>query len=131
MLRPVRRLTAALLGLLLALSGCGGTPDPEKVRTVVEAFGAATEAKDYQRLCDDLLAPKLVEEVERVGLPCEVALRRGLGEVRSPELTIGRIEVDGDKATADVRSAAAGELPSRDRLELVRFGDGWRIASLN
>jgi hypothetical protein len=131
MLRPVGRLTAALLGLLLALSGCGGTPDPEKVRTVVEAFGAATKAKDYQRLCDELLAPKLVEEVERVGLPCEVALRQGLGEVQSPELTIGRIEVDGDNATADVRTAAAGELPSRDKLELVRFGDGWRIASLN
>ena len=131
MLRPVGRLTAALLGLLLALSGCGGTPDPEKVRTVVEAFGVATKAKDYQRLCDELLAPKLVEEVERVGLPCEVALGQCLGEVRSPELTIGRIEIDGDKATADVRSAAAGEFPSRDRLELVRFGDGWRIASLN
>jgi hypothetical protein len=127
----MRRLTAALLGLSLGLSGCGGTPDPEKVRTVVEAFGAATKAKDYQRLCDELLAPKLVEEVERVGLPCEVALRRGLGDVRSPELTIGRIEIDGDKATADVRSAAAGELPSRDELELVRFGDGWRIASLS
>ena len=131
MLRPVGRLTAALLGLLLALSGCGGTPDPEKVRTVVEAFGVATKTKDYQRLCDELLAPKLVEEVERVGLPCEVALGQGLGEVRSPELTIGRIEIDGDKATADVRTAAAGELPSRDKLELVRFGDGWRIASLN
>ena len=104
MLRPVRHLTAALLGLSVALSGCGGGPsDSEQVHDVVEAFGAATKAKDYQRLCDDLLAPKLVDEVERVGLPCEVALRQGLGEVRSPELTIGRIEVKGDRATADVR----------------------------
>jgi hypothetical protein len=132
MLRPVRHLTAALLGLSVALSGCGGgQSDTEQVHDIVEAFGTATKAKDYQRLCDELLAPKLVEEVERVGLPCEVALRQGLGEVRSPELTIGRIEVKGDNATADVRTAAAGELPSRDKLELVRFGDGWRIASLN
>jgi hypothetical protein len=132
MLRPVRRPTAALLGLLVALSGCGGGPsDVDQVRVVVEGFGEATKAKDYQRLCDDLLSPKLVEEVERVGLPCEVALRQGLGEVRSPELTIGRIEVKGDNATADVRSSAAGEPPSRDVLELIRVADAWRIASLS
>jgi putative lumazine-binding protein len=131
MLRPVRRLTAALLGLSVALSGCGGTPDAEKVRVVVENFGEATAAKDYQRLCDELLAPKLVEEVERVGLPCEAALRQGLGEVEAPTLTIGTIEIRGDDATAEVRTAASGERPSRDVLELIRFGDGWRIASLN
>jgi hypothetical protein len=131
MLRPVRRPTAVLLGLLAALCGCGGgPPDSEQVHDAVEAFGAATEAKDYQRLCDRLLAPKLVEEVERVGLPCEVALRQGLGEVSSPALTIGRIEVRGDDATAEVRSSAAGEPPSRDVLQLVRVGEGWRIASL-
>jgi hypothetical protein len=131
MLRPVRRLTAVLLGLSFVVSGCGGTPDPEKVRTVVEAFGQASAAKDYQRICETLLAPKLVEEVERVGLPCEQALEQGLGQVRSPQLTIGQVDIDGDKATVQVRTAAAGELPSEDELELVRFGDGWRIASLS
>ena len=130
MLRPVRHLTAALLGVSLALSGCGGTPDPEKVRTVVEAFGEASAAKDYQRLCDDLLAPKLVETVESAGLPCELALKQGLGEVSSPKLTIGAIRVNGDAATADVQSSAQGEKPSRDTLQLVRVGSGWRIASL-
>ena len=131
MLRPVRRLTAALLGLSFVVSGCGGTPDPEKVRGVVEAFGKASAAKDYKRLCETLLAPKLVEEVERVGLPCEQALEQGLGQVRSPQLTIGKIAIDDDNATVQVRTAAAGELPSEDELKLVRFGDGWRIASLS
>ena len=133
MLRPVRRLTVALLGLSVALSGCGGgTVGYRAGRTTSSRPSARrTQAKDYQRLCDELLAPKLVEEVERVGLPVRGrAASRGWGEVRSPELTIGRIEVDGDNATAEVRTAAAGELPSRDKLELVRFGDGWRIASL-
>jgi hypothetical protein len=116
---------------LAVVAGCGGgPPDTEQVHDVVEAFGAATKAKDYQRLCDDLLAPKLVEEVERVGLPCEVALRQGLGEVESPELTIGRVAVDGDAATAEVQSSAAGEQPSQDVLKLVRVGESWRIASL-
>ena len=129
MLRAVRRLIVALL--VVGATGCGGGPsDAEQVHATVEAFGRATAAKDYQRLCDDLLAPKLVSEVERVGLPCEVALRQGLGDVEAPTLTIGRIEVRGDDATAAVRSAAAGEEPSADTLKLVRVEDSWRIASL-
>lgn len=129
MLRPVRRLSVALLSLVLA--ACGGGSDPEQVRETVEAFASASQAKDYQRICDELLAPKLVEEVESVGLPCEAALKQGLGSVESPQLTIGQIDVRGDDATAEVRTSARGEPPSSDVLKLVRAGDSWRIASLS
>jgi hypothetical protein len=131
MLRGVRRPLAALLAPAALLCACGGGPsDTDRVHEVVAAFGQATAAKDYQRLCDKLLAPKLVGEVEQQGLPCEVALKEGLGDVKAPKLTIGQIEVKGDSATADVRSTAAGEAPSRDTLKLVRVNDAWYIASL-
>jgi hypothetical protein len=131
MLRPVRRPLVALAVAAAALAGCGGGPsDEEQVRTAVQAFSDATAAKDYQRLCDDLLAPELVEKIKQVGLPCEVALRRGLGEVEKPKLTIGRVTVKGTSATADVRTSAAGQKPSRDTLKLSKVGDDWRIASL-
>ena len=131
MLRPVRRPIVAVLVVAGVCCGCGGGPtDTEQVHDVVTAFGQASAAKDYQRLCDDLLAPKLVETVESAGLPCELALKQGLGEVSSPKLTIGAIRVNGDAATADVQSSAQGEKPSRDTLQLVRVGSAWRIASL-
>ena len=131
MLRPVRGSLIALIVGAAGLSGCGGgPPDSEQVHAAVEAFGQATAAKDDQRLCDRLLAPDLVEEVESSGLPCEAAMRQGLGEVTAPTLTIGAIKVDGDKATAQVNSAAQGQPPSRDTLQLVRVNDSWRIASL-
>src|SRR4051794_14815556 len=131
MLRPVRRPIVAVLAVSGAFAGCGGGPsDTEKVHDVVEAFGQASAAKDYQRLCNDLLAPKLVSEVESTGLPCELALKQGLGDVSAPRLTIGTIRVKGDAATADVQSSAKGEQPSRDTLQLVRVRDAWRIASL-
>jgi hypothetical protein len=131
MLRPVRRPLVALAVAATALAGCGGGPsDEEQVRTTVQAFSDATAAKDYQRLCDDLLAPQLVEKIKQVGLPCEVALRRGLGDVSEPKLTIGRVTVKGGSATADVRTSAAGQKPSRDTLKLSKVGDDWRIASL-
>ena len=125
------RILAPALALLL-VAGCGdqGPTPEEEVRATVAAFGRATAAKDYQALCDRLLAPSLVEEVESIGLPCEVALRRGLGDVREPRISIGNVSVDGERASAEVRTAAAGEEPSQDTLRLLRIGDAWRISSL-
>jgi hypothetical protein len=130
MLRRVRFLAPALA--LLILVGCGdrGPTPEEQVRSTVTEFGRATAAKDYQTLCDRLLAPSLVEEVESIGLPCEVALRPGLEEVREPRLTIGRVEVREDRASAEIRTSAAGEEPSRDTLELVNLDGTWKISSL-
>jgi hypothetical protein len=130
MLRPVRRRFVALLAGV-ALAGCGSGPtDEEQVRDTVDAFSKATAAKDYNKLCKQLLAPKLLEQVAQAGLPCEVALSKGLGEVKDPKVTIGQITVNGDAATADIRTSAAGEAPSRDTLKLNKAGGRWRIASL-
>ena len=92
--------------------------------------GRPPRARTTSGSATSILAPKLVSEVESTGLPCEVALKQGLGEVASPSLTIGAIKVAGDTATADVQSSAKGEKPSRDTLQLVRVKDSWRIASL-
>jgi hypothetical protein len=130
MLRPVRLLAPALV--LLVLAGCGdaGPTPEEQVRTTVGDFGRATAAKDYRKLCDDLLAPQLVDKVTQVGLPCETALRQGLGRVKDPHLTIGRVQVDGDRASAEIRTSAAGEPPSKDTLRLVKANGSWKISSL-
>ena len=130
MLRPVRYLAPAVALLLLA--GCGeqGPTPEEQVRATVAEFGRATAAKDYGTLCDRLLAPSLVEEVESIGLPCERALRRGLGDVEDPRLTIGRIDIRDEEASAEIRTTAAGEEPSRDTLELVNVDGTWKISSL-
>jgi hypothetical protein len=131
MLRLVRRPLVALAAAALVLGGCGSGPsDEEQVRSAVLAFGRATAAKNYQRLCQNLLAPRLVEKVKAAGLPCETALQKGLGHVHDPKLTVGRITVDGDSATADVQTSARGQPPSRDTLKLTKVGARWRIASL-
>ena len=130
MLRPVRFLAPALALLVLAACGDAGPTPEEQVRATVGDFGRATAAKDYRTLCEDILAPALVDKVTQVGLPCETALRQGLGRVEDPHLTIGRVQVDDDHASAEVRTSAAGEPPSKDTLKLVKVNGTWKIASL-
>jgi predicted small lipoprotein YifL len=130
MLRLVRLLAPVLV--LAVLAGCGDRgPTPEQqVRTTVSDFGRATADKDYETLCDRILAPKLIEDVTSIGLSCEAALKRGLGNVEDPRLTIGRVEINGDQATAEIRSSAAGQEPSKDTLKLVKVNGTWKISSL-
>src|SRR3954454_15039771 len=130
MLRPVRLLAPVLV--LAVLAGCGDRgPTPEQqVRTTVTDFGRATADKDYKTLCDRILAPKLIEDVTSIGLSCEAALKRGLGNVKDPRLTIGRVDIHGDQASAEIRSSAAGQAPSKDTLKLVKVNGTWKISSL-
>lgn len=125
--------TALLAACALAVSGCGGDPKPAPetlVRDKVEELGRATAAKDYGALCERILAPQLVEQLTSIGLPCRVALQRGLGDVRQPRLQVGQVRVTGDTANAEIATSAAGQPPSRDTVQLVRTKDGWRVSAL-
>jgi hypothetical protein len=125
----VRSLAAIALLLVVGCGEQGPTPE-EQVRSKVAEFGRATAAKDYQALCDRILAPSLIEELKSIGLPCEVALQEGLGDVRDPRLTIGRVQVDGEQASAQIRTSATGQEPSEDTLRLVNEDGTWKISSL-
>ncbi len=132
MLRAVATRVLLLLACACALAGCGesGPTEEEQIRSALASFERATADRDYQALCTRILAPKLVETVKQIGLPCEVALEKGFEGVSEPRISVGTVTVDGTTATAEVRSSAAGQAPSEDTVELVKVGDDWRIASL-
>jgi hypothetical protein len=141
LMRRARFVVAA--AVLLLAGGCGGgastpaktrTPtaaqDVAAVRAVVVGFGRASAAKDYQAICARFLGPKLVRDIEAIGLPCPGALQRALGAVRDPRLTVGVVRVRGDHASARVHSTATGQPPSDDLVELVRVRGRWYLAAL-
>jgi hypothetical protein len=97
------------------------------VRTSLERYEKASAEKDYQTLCDELLASSYVKRAASTGLPCEVALRTALEDVRNPTLEVLSVEVNGDRAAARVRGSAAGQVPGEDVYTLVREDDSWRI----
>ena len=135
--RPARVRTSVAGGALVlalavapALAGCGRS-DQAKVRDTLRTFARATAARDYRTLCGKVLAKQLVDRLTSLGLPCEVALQRGLTGVRSPHLTVQRIRINGDVALAEVKSSAAGQRASQDTIRLVRQGDDWRVSTLS
>jgi hypothetical protein len=122
----------ALLAVAAVIGGCGEKEPTaeEQVRTTLTSFSRATAAKDYQQLCDKLLAPSLVSDLKKIGLPCEIALQQGLDDVRQPRLLVGTVTVNGKTAVAEVQTSAEGQTPSKDSIELEETDAGWRIASL-
>jgi hypothetical protein len=131
LVRPPVAPAAAALAAAALVAGCGSGPsDQDQVARTVNEFARASAGHDYATLCSRILAPSLISQVTQIGLPCEKALRRGLGNVRDARLSIGAITVDGDRARVQVRTSAAGQKPSSDTLQLAKVRGSWRIASL-
>jgi hypothetical protein len=127
-----RRIVAPLACLLLLAGGaaCGET-DEDQVRATLQRFEQATAEKDYRTLCSDVLARELVQRLNKVGLPCELALQKGLGGVFQPGLNVEKVRVSGDTAFARVIASAIGENPSRETIKLTREDGDWRVAALS
>jgi hypothetical protein len=123
-------LVVALGALALALAAGCGDSDEDQVRDTLRRFERATAAGDYRELCKDLLAKRLVQRLDSVGLPCEIALRKGFGGVRRPGIDVQRVKVKGDTAFAVVTATAVGQRPARETIRLVKEDDSWRVAAL-
>ena len=129
----VRRVIFILTAVVaFASGGCSGREpsDEEQVRDLMADFSRAVEGKDYAKLCGDLLDPALLEDIRQIGLPCEVALQQGLGEVENPKLTVGKVTVKGRTATAETRTSASNQEPSQDLVKLSKATGEWRISDL-
>ena len=123
-----RRGLSALVAACL-LAGCG-VSDHDQVQAKVQQFLHATQSKDYKTLCTQVLGPSLLEHLAASGVPCETAMRIGLAGVTRPTLSIGRITVAGQRATAVTLTSAVGQQASLDAIELAKTDQGWRVESL-
>jgi hypothetical protein len=117
----------AVIVVIAALQLRGGRDDEALVRDALARYEQASADKDYQTLCDDLFASSYVRERASSGLPCEVALRTALENVKNPTLDVISVEVSGDRAAARVRGSAAGQAPGEDVYTLIREDGTWRI----
>ncbi len=131
----MRRMPALpALCALVATVGCGGSdapPSPQaQVRATLTRLTDGVQDKDYAQLCKTVFAPNLASGLEEVGLTCPEALERAFKEVEEPQLSVDAVRVDGDEASAEVRTSALNQEASADTVRLVKVKAGWRVSSL-
>jgi predicted lipid-binding transport protein (Tim44 family) len=119
--------------LLLALAGCGGggDDDADEVRQTVRDFVEATNQRDGETLCGELLTREYIEKStlatgDQAGEACREQLDRTV-DLRLRLISIGRTKVDGDEATVRVVLDTDGvQAPRLFRLE--REDGRWKLA---
>lgn len=114
--------------LALGLAGCGSS-DSDQVHAKVEQFVHAVSSHDAKALCTNVLAPSLVARFTQEGLTCERGIQIFLKSVRDPTLSVGRISVSRNSASALVLTGARCQRLTLANLFLVKTSGGWRIAS--
>jgi len=116
----------------LGLAACGGGDDEADVRQAVRDFVEATNERDGETLCGELLTQEFKEKAtgatgDRVDDLCEQQLELTKGfELKL--VKIGRTTVDGDRAT--VRTTLNTDGVRAPRVFSLEKEDGdWRLAA--
>lgn len=111
------------------LAGCGQS-EKDQVQSKVAEFAKAASNRDAKALCDDVIAPQLIEAYLQRGITCQQYWSVGLAHVKLPTLAIGRVIISGTRAEVITLTGAKGEVSSLDSIKLVKTNQGWRITSL-
>ena len=122
----------AVLALLVSLAGCGGGDDDlEGVRQTLRDFVDATNRRDGDKLCGELLTQDYMEKStlatrDQADEACREQLEATTG-LRLELVSFGRTEVDGDRAT--VRAVIDADGVRAPRLFRLEREDGrWKLA---
>jgi hypothetical protein len=124
------RLALALCLLPLALSACGGGDDSKDAQQAVRDFVQATNDRDGDRLCGDLLSQEYMEKATGASSDkAEDACKQQLSLIKDLKLrliSIGATTVDGDEATVRATIVTAGQRANR-RFQLAKEDGDWKL----
>ena len=127
-----RRL-APLLAAWLVLAACGGGGDDSAdVKDTVRDFVKATNERDGDRLCNDLVTQDYLEKATgATGDQAKAACKQQLDLITGLKLrliSIGEPKVDGDGATVRATIAIGSQRTPR-RFVLHKEDGNWKLAS--
>ena len=126
------RLVLALCLVPMALSACGGGDDSKDAQQAVRDFVQATNDRDGDRLCGDLLSQEYMEKATgATGDDAEDACKDQLSLIKGLKLrliSVGESTVDGDKAIVHATIATGGQRAKR-RFELAKEDGDWKLVA--
>jgi Domain of unknown function (DUF4878) len=124
------RLGIALLLVVVALAACGGD-DREDAEQTVRDFVTATNERDGQRFCEELVTEEFLEQTTGAsGERAAGACRRQLASIEGLRLELVKIrktEVDGDSARVTVALETQGRAQVQS-LDLKKEDGEWRLS---
>ncbi len=112
-----------------ALVGCG-TSQSQQVQAKLQQFAHAVADRDTAALCDDVLAPALIAKLSSIGASCRPAMKTFVDSVSNPTLSVSRVTIHDDTASAVVRAGATGQATVSEPITLTRTTHGWRVSTL-
>jgi hypothetical protein len=102
--------------------------DQRLVANTVEDFQSAASKGDQDKICRDLLAKALADQYAQHGGTCEKVVDETLKDTDSFDLTVEKVAIAGQQATATVK-ADRGKKDLTQAITLVKQGAGWRISA--
>src|SRR4051812_10867507 len=133
----MRRTVTAAAALALALSGCGtASPSQESkfkggdqaaVAKLVDELAKAGRAGNADKICTDILAKQLVDELKSAGGDCVSEMHRAISDATDYDLTVDNVKVTGDTATAQVRQGTSKKIAT---FAFIKEKAGWRASAL-
>jgi ketosteroid isomerase-like protein len=132
--RAVRR-AFILVASLAVLAGCGGkgsSDDEKQIKQTVTDYASALSGKNSTRLCDVLVTPKLISESKADRAAQFSRCRKRIkgqnlsGLPPAQKVEVSKVDVSGDKATAQVTTGAGGQKQSH-KISFRKVDGRWRI----
>ncbi len=135
--RVVRSVVALCL-VALVMSGCGAAAkdsaksfkgEQAAVASAVEDLESAARKNKPDTVCSKLLSDKRLATLKQQGTNCKTAVKEAFQDADSFDLTVDKVTISGDTASARVVSGTGSEKKT-DTLALTRSGTIWKIDSL-
>jgi len=129
----------ALALLLVAITGCGAQAstssvdkftdkDQKAVAQQVEDLASAGKRNKPDDICSNILAQELVSQLNSAGTDCATEMSKAIEDANEFNLTVEKVTVNGDTATAEVKQGDDGPT---ETMEFTREKNSWRATSLS
>jgi predicted lipid-binding transport protein (Tim44 family) len=142
--RPARAFPARLLALALAVAvaalaaGCAPSQsssnstskfkgDARLAAQAVEDLQSAASDGDNDKICTQILARAFAGKLAAAGHGCPATVDAAVDDADTIDMTVERVSVDGDQATARVK-LETGKKDRHATFQLVRENRRWKIS---